>query len=77
MVMEFSDSAIDVDSNQMNSSHWKQFSEVRSFDVFISFLVTLKILSVLLLHGLFSNKKMLIWVYFLVFSIIPSLSSMT
>uniref|UniRef100_A0A3B3BVI6 Gametogenetin-binding protein 2 n=1 Tax=Oryzias melastigma TaxID=30732 RepID=A0A3B3BVI6_ORYME len=30
MVMEFSDSAIDVDSNQMNTSHWKQFSEHHS-----------------------------------------------
>ncbi|CAJ1064405.1 LOW QUALITY PROTEIN: gametogenetin-binding protein 2 [Xyrichtys novacula] len=27
MVMEFSDSVIDVDSNEINASHWKQFSE--------------------------------------------------
>lgn len=31
MVMEFSDSVMDVDSHEMNASHWKQFSEVSSF----------------------------------------------
>uniref|UniRef100_A0A3Q3EJW0 Gametogenetin-binding protein 2 n=1 Tax=Labrus bergylta TaxID=56723 RepID=A0A3Q3EJW0_9LABR len=31
MVMEFSDSVMDVDSNDINVSHWKQFSEVGSF----------------------------------------------
>lgn len=31
MVMEFSDSVMDVDSNEINMSHWKQFSEVSSF----------------------------------------------
>lgn len=31
MVMEFSDSVMDVDSHERNTSRWKQFSEVRSF----------------------------------------------
>lgn len=32
MVMEFSDSAMDVDSHELNTSRWKQFSEVMSFN---------------------------------------------
>lgn len=32
MVMEFSDSVMDVDRHEINSSHWKQFSEVSSFN---------------------------------------------
>lgn len=28
MVMEFSDVVMDVDSHEINTSHWKQFSEV-------------------------------------------------
>ncbi|TMS14293.1 Gametogenetin-binding protein 2 [Larimichthys crocea] len=30
MVMEFSDSVMDVDSHEINASHWKQFSEYHS-----------------------------------------------
>lgn len=33
MVMEFSDSVVDVDSYQINSSQWKQFSEVSRFNM--------------------------------------------
>lgn len=35
MVMEFSDSVMDVDSHEINTSHWKQFSEV-SFVLLLS-----------------------------------------
>lgn len=28
MVMEFSDGVMDVNSREINTSHWKQFSEV-------------------------------------------------
>lgn len=31
MVMEFSDSVMDVDRHDINSSHWKQFTEVSRF----------------------------------------------
>lgn len=30
MVMEFSDIVINVDSHEINTSHWKQFSEASS-----------------------------------------------
>lgn len=32
MVMEFSDSVMDVDTQEINTSHWKQFSEVSGFN---------------------------------------------
>lgn len=32
MVMEFSDSVMDVDEHEINTYHWKQFSEVRSLN---------------------------------------------
>lgn len=32
MVMEFSDSVMVVDEHEINTYHWKQFSEVRSFN---------------------------------------------
>lgn len=41
MVMEFSDSVMDVDSHEINTSHLKQFSEV-SFVLLLSSKITKK-----------------------------------
>lgn len=32
MVMEFSDGVMNVDNHEVNTYHWKQFSDVSSFN---------------------------------------------
>lgn len=37
LVMEFSDAVMDVDSHAINTSHWKQFSEVSGFNFSVQY----------------------------------------